>query len=441
MFTIAPPRHVKKTHLMATSHRPKNASCWFAALLALSGWHTACIAQTTAQISAQTNATLDFDSALRAAEQHAPLLRARAASIQGATALQTSAGLLPDPKLTLGIADFPVSGPARGSLTRDNFTMRQIGISQDVPNRAKRAARADAAVARTDREQALARIEALAVKRETGLAWIARFFAEKRLALISTLVAQQRQLVDTAPAQYAAGKAMASAVPMARLDALALADRQDELQKDVTQASAQLQRWVGSSAALAGGLPAFTVDPRNLHANIERSADIAAIGPQQTLAQAEVREADAAKTGDWGWGVSYGRRGQGYGDLVSVQFTFELPLAPNERQQPMVIAKQKEWVRLTSERDDLVRKNTQELDSMLAELDESSRKLKRLTLEAEPLAAQRSALTLAAFESGRDTLAAVLQARQQQTELALRGLELQARQAAVQWRLNTLIAD
>ena len=78
---------------------------------------------------------------------------------------------------------------------------------------------------------------------------------------------------------------------------------------------------------------------------------------------------------------------------------------------------------------------------MLAELDESSRKLKRLTLEAEPLAAQRSALTLAAFESGRDTLAAVLQARQQQTELALRGLELQARQAAVQWRLNTLIAD
>ena len=50
-------------------------------------------------------------------------------------------------------------------------------------------------------------------------------------------------------------------------------------------------------------------------------------------------------------------------------------------------------------------------------------------------------MTLAAFENGRDTLSAVLQARQQQTELALRALELQAKRAAVQWRLNTLIAE
>lgn len=418
---------------MDISQRPPNAHRWRAALLVLALWHTAS--------PGQTGPALDFAGALRAAEQHAPLLQARAASTQGAAALQTSAALLPDPKLTLGVQDFPVSGPVQGSLTRDNFTMRQIGISQDVPNRAKRAARAEVALARTDRERALERVEAQAVRRETGLAWITRFFAEKRLALLATLVAQQRQLVDTAPAQYTAGKSMASAVPMARLDALALADRQDELQREVAQASVQLQRWVGRSTELAGELPPLDVDANHLHTHIERSAEIAAITPQQTLAQAEVRELEAAKVGDWGWGVSYGRRGQGYGDLVSVQFTFELPLAPNERQQPQVIAKQKELERLSGERDDLVRRQTQELDSLLAELDEASRKLKRLTQEAQPLAAQRSALTLAAFENGRDTLSALLQARQQQTELALRALELQARRAAVQWRLNTLIAE
>ena len=418
---------------MDISQRPKYACKWRPALLVLALWHTAS--------PGQTAPALDFTGALRAAEQHAPLLQARAASTQGAAALQTSAGLLPDPKLSLGVQDFPVSGPAQGSLTRDNFTMRQIGINQDVPNRAKRAARAELAQARTDRERALERVEAQTVRRETGLAWIARFFAEKRLALLASVVAQQRQLVDTAPAQYAAGKSMASAVPMARLDALALSDRQDELQREVTQASVQLQRWVGSSAALVGDLPDFSVDANYLHANIERSAGIAAITPQQAMAQAEVREADAAKVGDWGWGVMYGRRGQGYGDLVSVQFTFELPLAPNERQQPLVIAKQKELERLNSEREDLVRQHTQELDTLLAELDESKRKLARLTSEAQPLAAQRSALTLVAFENGRDTLSAVLQARQQQTELDLRALELRAKQAAVQWRLKTLIAE
>ncbi len=418
---------------MDTFPRPKSAHNRHAAWLVLALWNTAA--------TAQTGPALDFASALRAAEQHAPLLLARAVSTKGAAALQTSAGLLPDPKLTSGVQDFPISGPVQGSLTRDNFTMRQISISQDVPNRAKRAARVEMAQARTDRERALARVEALAVRRETGLAWIARFFAEKRLALLATLVAQQRQLVDTVPAQYGAGKSMASVVPLARLEGLALADRQDELQREVAQTSVQLQRWVGRSTELAGELPTLSVDADYLHANIERSAGIAAITPQQALAQAEVREADAAKAGDWGWGLSYGRRGQRYGDLVSVQFTFELPLAPNERQQPQVIAKQKELERLGSEREDLVRRQTLEVDTMLAELDEASRKLTRLTLEAQPLAAQRSALTLAAFENGRDTLSAVLQARQQQTELALRALELQATRAAVQWRLNTLIAE
>ena len=391
--------------------------------------------------SGQPLPVLDFDSALRAADSSSPVLQARAASTQSAAALQTSASVLPDPKLTLGIADFPVSGPAQGSLTRDNFTMRQIGFSQDVPNRAKRAARANVALARVDRERVMAKVEALAVRRETGLAWIARFHAEKRLAMIDTVIAQQRQLVETAPSQYAAGKASAASVPMARLDALALMDRRDELQREVEQSRVLLMRWAGSGGALAGDVPAMKVDADYLRANIERIPEIAVLAPQQAMAQAEAYEADAAKTGDWSWGVSYGRRGQGYGDLVSVQFSFELPLAPNERQQPLVRAKQKEVQRLASEREELVRKKTLELDSLLAELDETHRKLRRVTTEAEPLAAQRSALTLAAFESGRDTLGAVLEARKQQTELGLRALELQARQAALQWSLNTLIAE
>jgi outer membrane protein TolC len=411
----------RPSHFLHAAHR------WSAALAVLCAWHTASMGQ--------TSPALDFDGALRAAQQNSPVLRARAATTQGAAALQTSAALLPDPKLSVGIADFPVSGPAQGS--------QKIGFTQDVPNRAKRAARADVALARTDKERAMERVEALAVRRETGLAWLARFYAEKRLSLIGTLLSEQSQLVDTAPAQYAAGKSNASAVPMARLDALALADRRDELQREVEQARVQLQRWVGAaaSAALVGNVPEQQVDGAHLQASLERSPEIAAFAPAEALAQAEIREADAAKVGDWGWGVSYGRRGQGYSDLVSVQFTFELPLAPNERQQPLVHAKRKELERLAGERADLLRKYQQELDTLLAEHDEANRKLTRLVQEAQPLATQRSALTLAAYESGRDTLSAVLEARKQQTELRLRALELQAKRAAVQWRLNTLTSE
>ena len=390
---------------------------------------------------------IDFNGALNAALQRAPQLQARSASVQGAEALQTSAAQLPDPKLTLGIDSLPVTGPNRGSLTRDDFTQRQIGWMQEVPNRAKRAARTDAALARTERERALLEMEKLAVRREAGLAWLSSFFAEKRLALFDELITRQQLLQSTAPAQVAAGKINPADVSLVGMDTLALEDRRDELRREADQAGITLRRWVGDTdgkkpvVELTTPLPVMAVDRAYLLANLERNPEIAALAPMRATASAGVREAEAAKRGDWSWSVNYGRRGQGYGDLVSVLLTFELPLSPAQRQQPQIRAGQKEIERITAEHDELVRKQTQELETLLSELGEIDSKLKRITHQAQPLAAQRIALTLAAYESGRDKLSSVLESRKQQTELSLRALELQARQRAVQWRLNSIVPE
>lgn len=397
---------------------------------------------------------LDFNGALRAALERAPALQARSASVQGAAALQTSAAELPDPKLSVGIDSLPINGPDRGSLTRDNFTQRQLGWTQDVPNRAKRAARADAALARTEREQALLQMERLAVRREAGLAWLARYFADRRLLLFDELIAQQRRLQETAPAQLAAGKINPVDVSMIKLETLALADRRDELQRESHHAHALLRRWIGDADAdgknpnasnregsLAGGLPVFKVDRPYLQTNLERTPEIAALIPSRAMADAEVREAEAAQSGDWSWSIRYGKRGPAYSDFVSAQLSFDLPMSTAKRQQPQIYAKQKEVERITAERDDMLRRQTQELESQLSELSELDSKLVRLTGQTLPLAAERSALALVAYQSGRDKLAAVLDARKQQTELGLRALELQAKQRAVQWRLNSILPE
>ena len=386
---------------------------------------------------------LGFEEALRVAAERAPLLKARAASVYGATALQASAAELPDPKLSVGIDSLPINGPDRGSLTRDNFTQRQIGWTQDVPNRAKRAARSDAALARTAREQALLQTEQLTVRRETGLAWLARYFADKRLQLFDDLIGQQRLLQDTANAQLATGKITPADVSTIQLEALALADRRDELQREADNAHAALRRWTGNqdAAGLSGDAPRLHIDRAWLHANIERSPEITALTPLRAMADADLREAEAAKSGDWSWGVRYGKRGPAYSDFVSVQLTFDWPLSPETRQQPLIRARQKELERIEAERDDALLQQTQALETGLNELAETSRKLERLTQQALPLAAQRAALTLAAYQSGRDKLASVLEARKQQTDIGLRALELQARQSAVQWRLNSIIPE
>ncbi len=385
--------------------------------------------------------SIDFDAALRAAAQRAPTLQARAASVQGSKVLQTSAAELPDPKLSVGIDSLPINGPDRGSLTRDNFTQRQIGWTQDVPNRAKRAARTDAAIARTERDQALLQREQLAVRRETGLAWLAAYFSGKRLQLFEQLMAQQGLMQDTANAQLAAGKIAPVDVTAIKLEALALNDRKDELLRDSHQAHAMLRRWTGEgqTSRLGGELPQLTVDRAYLQAHIESSPEIAALGPARIMANADLREAEAAKSGDWSWSVRYGKRGPAYSDFVSAQLTFDLPLSIDRRQQPQVQAKQKELMRIDAERDEVFRRLKQELETQFSELDELDSKLNRLTQQTQGLAAQKTALTLAAYESGRDKLSAVLEARKQQTETGLRTLELQARQSALQWRLNTLI--
>ena len=384
---------------------------------------------------------IDFDAALRAAAQRAPMLQAREANVQGSKALQASAAELPDPKLSVGIDSLPINGPDRGSLTRDNFTQRQIGWTQDIPNRAKRAARTDAAFARTGRDQVLLQQEQLAVRREVGLAWLAAHFAGKRLLLFEQLMTQQGLMQDTANAQLAAGKIAPVDVTAIKLEALALNDRKDELMRDSQQAHAMLRRWTGEgqTSRLSGEPPRLTVDRAYLQANIERIPEIAALGPARTMANADLREAEAAKNGDWSWSVRYGKRGPAYSNFVSAQLTFDLPLAINRRQQPQVQAKQKELIRIDAERDEIFKRLGQELETQFSELDELDSKLNRLTQQTQGLTAQKAALTLAAYESGRDKLSAVLEARKQQTETGLRALELQARQSALQWRLNTLI--
>ena len=403
---------------------------------------TTCAAGLSAQV-VQVRQTLDFDAALRIAVERAPTLKARAASAQGASALQTSAAQLPDPKLSVGIDSLPINGPDRGSLVRDNFTQRQIGWSQDVPNRARRAARNDAALARTEREQALLQMDKLTVRREAGLAWLQRFFADKRLSLFDELIAQQRMLIDTAPGQLAAGKMAPADVTLLKIEATTLADRRDELQREAHHAHAALRRWIGDAEAnaLPSDPPLIKSDRAYLQTNLERNPEIVALRPLRAMAEADLREADAMKSGDWSWSLRYGKRGPAYSDFLSAQLTFDLPLSPGTRQQPLISARQKELERIDSEREDLLRRQTQDLEALLNELDEASSKLDRLTLQTAPLAAERAALTLAAYQSGRDKLAAVLEARKLQTETGLRALELQGKKLGLQWRLNSIIAE
>lgn len=394
-------------------------------------------------LPALVRAGLGYDETTLLAREQAPALLAQHEALAGARAAQPAAATLPDPRLTVGVDNLPISGADRFSLGRDFMTMQRIGLMQEVPNRARREARAAGAQARVEREQAMLGVAQLAVRREAGLAWLGVHYAERRAAQLDGLEHENRLLQDTLDARIAGGRAMPADRTMARQEALAIADRRDDALRDLRKARAALRRWVGPRAdePLDGDPPARVVRPEEVRAGLHRHAEIAPYEAMLAMARAEAGEADAEQRGDWAWEVVYSRRGAQYGDMVSFQLSFDLPWQKGQRQQPQLAGKRREAERIAAEREETMRRHGEELEAQLAELQALDAQHTRLDGAGQALAAERVALALAAYESGRGDLAAVLAARRDAVETRLRLIDLDAQRAALRVRLTTLTLE
>ena len=387
-------------------------------------------------------ASLSFDRALTLAQERAASVVAREASLASARFEQIAAGQLPDPRLTLGIDNLPVSGPDAYTLTRDFMTMRRMGVMQDVPNAAKRLAQGELAQARTDREQAMLHVENLTVKREAAVAWLALYYATRRLDAFAKVEYENHILLDTANARVSNGQLTPPDVLTARQEAVLLADRHDELDRDVRKARAALQRWVGpiAQAPLAGAPPAWAQSAELARAQVAHHAELAVYPPMKRMAMAESQEAQAAQRGDWGWELVYSKRGRTFGDMVSFQFSFDLPFWQGSRQIPKAQARQMDLASVEAQERDMRRRHEAETESQLAELAAIERTHDRLVHLGLPLARQRADLMLASYQAGRADLGSVISARRDLAEQGLRAIDLQAQSAALHAQL-TYVSD
>ena len=394
-------------------------------------------------LHAQPGFALTFAAALKEAEALAPALVARNRSLEAAAALHGAASELPDPKLSIGIENLPIEGADQFSIARDFMTMRRIGWMQDVPNADKRRSRGDAARALTDRETAMLAVERANVHAETAQAWLARYYAERKLAAFAALEEENRLLGKATEARVARGPVLAADSVLVRQEQAQLADRREEVDRDVARAQAGLRRWVGAAAErpLEGAPPKFAVDPIEVRGKLDRIVALAPFKPNAEIAAAQAREAEAAKRGDWGWGVSYSKRGSSYSDMVSVQFVFDLPIAQSRRQDPLVQSKMKEIERIEAERADTMRRYTEEIERQLALIVNLEQKLERLRSTLSPLIEQRLVLLLASYEAGRTELATVLAARRDRAEQTLRQVELEGELHSARARLVFLFEE
>ncbi|MDE2488583.1 MAG: TolC family protein [Alphaproteobacteria bacterium] len=385
------------------------------------------LAAATCLASPAAAGPLTYDQALKQALADAPGLKAARLQVQAARAALPAAGALPDPRLTAGVDNFPVSGPNAGRFGADFMTMTKVGVMQNVPNGGRRRAAvqgAQAAISQADAEREAA---VRAVKVGAALAWIDLAYAERRLAVLDEVLKTLTPLWDAQPSGVAAGRlrpGQALAPTQARA---ALEDRRSELIAAVGRARAELTRWTGEIAPeVAGDPPHYVIDETALHASLEQNPTLLASRALAERAEAEVASARAAKRPDWSWEVAYARRDPMFGDMVSAGVTLSLPIFASTRQDPLIAARSAEASKALAQREDAHRTLAAQLDGDLADHVAHHEQWRRVLDTVLPAAQDRAALETQSYAAGRASLADVLDAMTAFADAKLSALEREA---------------
>ena len=369
-------------------------------------------------------AGLSYQQALQLAERDAPQNQAREAQLASAQAAVEPADALPDPQLLFGLENVPIEGSDRYSLNSEPMTMRRIGLAQEIPNGDKRAARrafAEASVQVATAEQQVTRLES---RREAALGWLQLYYSERSEQLLDQLDSEISLLRRSVQALVAGGSVQPVDLLEADQEALLLAERREQLQRDIRMARASLARWIGPAASqpLSGPPPPLTpLQPAALNLHPHLNATAARINE----ANAELAEAVADKQPDWGVALGYSNRDPRFGDMVSLQFSVDLPILVGSRQGPRIRAQQHQVERLEAEQQAYTRQLQAQLDSQLAERTQLEKSVQRLQQALIPLAQQRAELQLAAYQAGQTELSNLIAARRDLLEAQLRELDQQ----------------
>ena len=364
---------------------------------------------------------LTFAAAVQRGLAHAPQLDARASDLAATHEEAVRAGRLPDPALTFGVANYPVTSPGAFSFRSDGMTMRTVGVMQSIPSRAARNAARGLANAQIDAAEANRVATTQTVQERVANAWIDVWAAERAHSLLVELRGESALAVKTTQARLRGGEGGASDALAARAAAALLDNRVEAVDADLAATQASLQRWVGPTTGALADAPDFSrlpVNAERLQGTIDEQAPMQAWAAREQVAQAALDQARAAKHPDWSVSADYGQRAPGMSDMVSVQVSVSLPLFTRNRQDRGISAKQAERDAVQSDHEDARRAQREAIARAAATWQGWNQQIERYQKTLLPLARDRAQTALAGYRGG-GVLQPWLDARRDEIELRM----------------------
>ena len=389
--------------------------------------------------------TLTLSQAQRLAGERSRQLAAQDSAVTASREMAVAAGQLPDPALKFGIDNLPVDGADRFNVTRDFMTMRRVGIAQEFTRGEKRQLRSQRFEREAERSLAEKSVILAAIQRDTALAWLDRYYAERMASAIAEQIKAARLEIEAAASAYRAGRGSQADTFAARSAVAALEDRASEIGRRVSTAKTALSRWIGEAAEMplsgAPDIDAIRLDPRTLDTQLTHHPQIAALARQAEIAATEAQMAQANKKTDWSLEVIYSQRGPAFANMVSVGVAIPLQWDQKNRQDRELAAKLAVAEQAEAQREEALRAHVAEVRAMIQEWESNRERRARYQRELVPLSAERSGAILAAYRGGKANLSDVLAARRNEIEVRLQALQLETETARLWAQINYMFPD
>lgn len=388
--------------------------------------------------------TLGLEEAVGLARGGQPSVSAYQLDATASEEAALAARVLPDPTLTLGVQDFPVTGKNKFSPTADDFTMYTIGIMREQVRRSKREAEA----ARLRAEAVVSRLEGTAqerqIQRQVMLAWINAVEAQAKQRLLVRLIGDLKVGHQVMEAGIPTGSSTpALALQMQAEIALGEVQQADARGQEI-RARAELARWIGPAAnrSLPESIPALAPPAEGGGSGVDLSGhpQVRVAEAQGQAAQRQVDVARSDRRPNLSWSVTYGWRPD-YGDLVSAQVSVPLQLNRSRVQNRRIAEASARVGAALLRAQDARRELGGAYGTALADYQNAQAQLAIITNRAIPSLEASFAAAEARYGAGQGSLELPLTIVRRYVETAIQAIEEQGKRARAAAELAYLTQD
>ncbi len=328
-----------------------------------------------------------------------------------------AAGQLPDLKLRVGLANFPLE---HGGFTTEGMTQAQLGLRMEVPRGSKREAstRQYESLAMEMRESADVRDrDVLTAVRN---AWLDTYYWQQAQQIVSEARPFFVDLVTVTRSLYSVGSRNQQDLLRAELELSRLDDRLIDIDTQRSRSIAALSEWIGRNAArpIAEKLPDWRSVPSlaALQSGLLEHPALRAANARIDAREAKIDIAEEDYKSGWVWDLGYGYRdgrlpdGTSRSDFISLSVTMDLPFFRENRQDRRLAAAFSERRAAEASKDELLRRLNSRLEGEYAQWTELTRRIELYSQQILKQAGDNAQASLVAYQSDAADFANVMRA-------------------------------